>query len=92
MNDYFIAAKTGNSKIFLPATYVHKYTPPVKHKEDSSSPSSMPDLVESENDEHFEDASEFQASDLPSSSPRDFESEKQEDFHECHDDPNSPTL
>ena len=92
MKGYF-AAKKSHSKIFLPITYVHKYTPPVKRGDDSSSPDVMPDLIEeSESDDHFEDAPEPQAANLPSGRPSNFESDQQDVYYECHNDPDSPTL
>lgn len=89
MNDYF-SAKESHSKVFLPITYVHKYTPPVKHEDNSGSPDSMPELIEeSESDKYFEDAPESQATNLPSASHN---PDQQDVFHGCHGDPNSPTL
>lgn len=75
MNDHFIATKRENSKIFLPIVYVHKNPPPVK-QDDSSNFDSTPELIESENDENFDDAAEFQATDLPSGHPSPFEYDK----------------
>ena len=92
MNDHFTATKRENSKVYLPITFVHKYPPSVKQGDGSSNVDPMPELIESENDENFDDAPEYQAPDVPSGSPSPFESDKQEDFYDCHDNPHSPSL
>ena len=92
MNDHFTATKSENSRIFLPITYVHKYPPPIKQGDDSSNVDSMPELLESENDENFDDAPEFQGAVKPPGSPSQFGSDKQDHFYDCHDNPNSPSL
>ena len=92
MNDRFTPAKKEASKVFLCITFVHKYPSSVKQGDDSSNADSMPELVESENDENFDDAPEFQAADVPSGSASQFESDKQDNFYDCHDNPNSPSL
>ena len=90
MSHYFTPAEKWHSKVFLPVTFVRKYTPPAQRRNDSNSPKSMLDLVESGDEDNYEDAPESPTTDLPSNNR--YESDKQEVYHECHDDPNSPTL
>ena len=92
MNDCFTLVKKGASKVFLCITYVHKYPSSVKQGDDFSDTDSMPELVESENDENFDYIPEFQAVDVPSDSASQFESDKQDQFYDCYDNPNSPSL
>ena len=92
MSHYFSPEKKSHSKIFLPIIYVKKCTLPVNHKDDSSSPHSMPGLVEeSENNGHFEDALENPVTNLPSDSPSHCEPGEQDFYYDCQG-PNSPKL
>ena len=79
MSHYFTPAEKWHSKVFLPVTFVFKYTPPAQRRND---PDSMPDLVESEDEDCYEDAP---------GPPFDshYESDKQEIYHDDH---NSSTL
>ena len=90
MSHYFTPVEKWHSKVFLPVTFVHKYTPPAQHRNDSNNPDSMPGLVESEDGNNYVDAPESPTIDLLSSNH--YKSDKQEVYHECHDDPNSPAL
>ena len=92
MNDRFTATKSENSKIFLPITYIHKYPLPIKQGDNSSNVDSMPELLESENDEISDDAPEFQGAVKLPNSPSPFGFDKQDHFYDCHDIPNSPSL
>ena len=54
MDSHFTVNNRENSKIFLPIIYIHKYPPSVKQGDDSSGVNSIPELVESENDDYYD--------------------------------------